>query len=135
MKNFDEELAERDSLDARTFQLHGQQFIRRVAVRPERLFDYQPRLAEAKSSRETFEIVDEYMLLLIEDADDAHNRYRALRADDENALSSRSLLTVLGWLFDEFTSVPTAARSSSGNGRATTGSGSTGKSSSTAAAA
>lgn len=132
MKNFDEELAERDSLEARTFQLHGQEFVRRVAIRPERLFDYHPRIAASQGGAETFAVIDEYMLLMIEDADGAHDRYRELRADDDNAVTSRTLFTVVGWLFQEFTSVPTSAPSTSGNGREPTGSGSTGKSSSTA---
>lgn len=130
MKDFDAEWAERDSLEARTFKFRGEQFVRKIAVAPERYFGYDERLAAAAGEVAQLAVLEDQILMCVEDEADAHERFRALRKAEDTLVGVPELTALLDWLNDELARRPTKAPSSSGNGRARTGTPSTGRSSS-----
>lgn len=137
MKDFDAEWAVRDSLEERTFKFRGEEFVRKVAVAPERYFGYDERLSEAKTTGgdvAQLAVIEAQLLMCIEDTDDAHDRFRALREAEDTQVGIPEMTALLDWLNDELARRPTSAPSSSGNGRARTGTPSTARPSSTVAA-
>lgn len=131
-KNFDEEWAERDSEENRTFTLRGETFTRKIAIRPEWWMGYDKRLGDSKTEAQVLAVLDGQILESI--SEDQHERYRALRAQDPPVLGLPEITMVIAWLDRELAQRPTQAPGSSGNGRAKSGASSTAKSDSTAAA-
>lgn len=122
MKNFDSDWEEREAEDNRTFQIRGETFVRRVSVRPEVLFSFE--IPAGTEDAEALRLNDARILSFIEDRDDAHARYVALRAQDENPLGLRELRELSQWLLAEITGRPTEAPSASPSGRDQSGTGS-----------
>lgn len=133
MKDFDSEWAERDSLDARTFRFRGEEFVRKIAVAPERYFGYDERLAAATGDIAQLAVLEQQILMCIEDAEGAHDRFRMIRHAEDTQVGIPELTALLDWLNEELAKRPTKAPVSSGNGRARTGAPSTDRSSSTVA--
>ncbi len=133
MKDFDAEWAGRDSEENRRFKVRGEEFVRRVTVRPEVLFPTDDADA-VRDDAGAYARVDAQILAMIEDTDDGHARYRALREREHETLGYRDIRDLKEWLLYEFTGLPTFAPSSSGNGRGSSGTGSTARSSSRVAA-
>ena len=131
MKDFDKDWEARESDDARVFQVRGETFYRRKAVRLETLFQTEPQPLE--SDADAAAVLDRQILMYIEDRDGAHDRYRALREREEDGLGYRHLQDLKRWLIEEETGLPTTAPSASRNGREQSGAASTGRSSSRAA--
>lgn len=133
MHDFDLERQERYTAD-REFKLGGEIFIRKPAVRPEVMIAYEDMSMEA-SAAESLAVVDKTILSFIEDTNDAHARYQALRERDEDPVSIRDLNQLVVWLISESTKRPTSALLLSEPGRAPTGTNSTATSSTEPAAA
>ena len=108
----------------REFTLGGETFVRKPAVRPEVMIAYEDMTVE-HSAAESLKVIDTLILAFLEDVDDAHDRYRALRARDDDAVNVRDLNEVIRWLIMESTKRPTSALSLSTGGRAENGTPST----------
>jgi hypothetical protein len=136
VKNFDQDWKSRRSVEERTFQMCGEAFVLKVAVRPE-LFDEMEDLKEGGDIADTFGVIDNQFLSMIEDGDEgeeAEKRYRALRAQPD-ALGVRDLREVLDWMVEAHTGRPPTSQPASPATPGRTGSRSTGVSSSRALAA
>lgn len=131
MRNFDSDWAQRKSVEARTFQVGGETFVLRAAVPPE-VFDGMDDPQDGASIADSFKIIDDQFLIMIEDEDgEAEKRYRALRARPDG-LGIRDLREVIDWMLEEATGRPPTSQSDSPPGRSRTGKRSTGGSSSRA---
>ncbi len=135
--NFDEAREERRARP-NTFQIGGEVFTFRRGLRPEEfselIQEYADSLDNAKlKGLERTAIVDRTIIRFLEVEEDGE-RWAALRQRDEDAITAGDMQKVLLWLIEEQTERPTTAPSSSGNGGATTGKRSTGRSSSRRAA-
>ena len=108
VKNFDEMLAK-----DREFQVGGETFHWRD-VRPEVLEAFEP--AEVQGS--VWKIYDDQILLFL--APDEHDRWRAVRAQDEKAVSIKQIQAILQWLVEEQTGLPTEPPAQSAPGRGAT---------------
>ena len=120
-KNFDQErLQAIEEMGDRTFELGGETFTRRATIRPETANQYAALLQdflEDLPAAETLKRTDETILILIET--EGHERWRALREREDDAIDNRTIAKVLNWLVAEMAGRPTEAPKSSGNGRAT----------------
>lgn len=134
--NFDEErLAAIEKMGDRTFELGGETFTRRATIRPETANHYSVLLQDFLNempAEESLKRTDETILVLIES--EGHDRWRALREREDDAIDNRTLAKVLNWLVAEMAGRPTEAPEPSGNGRAQKETRSKDKSSSTVAA-
>lgn len=136
MKNFDQEWEGRRSVESRTFQIGGEKFVLKVAVRPE-LFDEMEDVADDADITKTFGIIDDQFLSMIEDGEEgeeAEQRYRALRAQPE-AIGVRDIREVIDWMVEQHTGRPPTSQPDSQRTRARTGTRSTAGSSSRGLAA
>lgn len=136
MKNFDQDWESRRTVEARTFQICGEQFVLKTAVRPE-LFDEMEDVGADADIAKTFAIIDDQFLSMIEDGgegEEAEVRYRALRAQAE-AVGVRDLREVIDWMVEQHTGRPPTLQPASQPSRGRTASRSTGGSSSRALAA
>jgi hypothetical protein len=132
-KNFDEERRTKiDALGDRTFEVGGEKFTRRATLRPDSVLKYAALLAGELSPEESLKRSDEGNLTLIEA--EGHERWRAIREREEDAIDNETINGVLNWLIAEAVGRPTEAPVSSGNGRDKSGTPSKGKSSSAVAA-
>jgi hypothetical protein len=127
-RNFDEKRAARAAQD-RDFTIGGESFRVRASVRPEALAAYDD-LDPAAPVREVLKIVDELLLAMIEDTEDGHARYRALRERDEDAVSVEDLQELAKWVIEVQTGRPTESPGGLPAGPVRTGTISTGVSSS-----
>jgi hypothetical protein len=135
-KNFDEARAQRaeQSRDERQFTLGGESFHAKATVRPEVLTAFDG-ITEQTPLPETLAIADDTVLAMIEDDPDengvgGHERYRRLRARDEDPVGAADLLDLCEWLVGVATGRPTSPPSASSNGPGGTGTSSTAASSS-----
>lgn len=111
-KNFDEARQARAEAD-RSFVIGGETFVRKVGVRPEVIAAYDAIDAEGSPS-ETLNSIDSVILDMVEDTDDAHKRYRALRERAEDPITLADLTDLVAWLIEEETGrTPTRQPSSS----------------------
>lgn len=132
MKDFDEARKERAERD-RSFKIGGETFVMKTGVRPEVLASYE-EIDTDKPALEVIGLVDEVILGMMENGDGSHERYRDLRARENDPLSLEDLRDVVQWLIEEQTGrVPTQPLSPSGPGPERTRTRSTGGSSSKAA--
>ncbi len=135
--NFDEAREERRSRP-NTFQIGGEVFTFRVGLRPEAFSDLIQEYADSLENPqlkglERTAIVDRTIVSFLEGEDEG-DRWYAVRAIEEDAITAGDMQKVLLWLIEQQTDLPTTAPSSSGNGGATTGARSTARSSSRRAA-
>lgn len=129
-KNFDTgRLARRKSEDDRTFQLGGETFVIRPGIRPEALAPYDD-IGTETTTAQVLEIVDDLMETLISPDDGAHERYRAVRANEVDPIELPDLLDVVQWAVEVYTDRPTGRPSVSEAGSTSTGTNSTDDSSS-----
>jgi hypothetical protein len=111
-KNFDQEWESRRAVENRTFVICGETFVLKKAIRPE-LFDQMQDTPEGGDIADTFAVIDDQFLSMIEDGEegqDAAQRYRALRAQPD-ALGVRDLREVIDWMVEEATGRPPTSQS------------------------
>jgi hypothetical protein len=84
---------------------------------------------------QSLEVMDDMILTFLDPAEDAHERYRALRSRDEDAVPIAELEQVSRWLVAACSGRPTGPPSPSSPGRGRNGTTSTDASSARAAAA
>jgi hypothetical protein len=119
-KNFDEARAARAAED-RSFTIGGESFVRKVGVRPEVLADYE-NVDAAGSATDTLVEIDKIVLEMVEDVDDGHSRYRALRARTDDPITLLDMTDLVQWLIEEQTGRrPTPPPSPSSRSRGGTG--------------
>lgn len=107
MKNFDTERQAREiPAEERTFVLGGETFIGRSSVRPEALTKWDG-IGDDMPVTEVLKATDDTILALIEDTDNAHERYRALRQKEDDPLTIPDLVAVGTWLVEVQTGRPT----------------------------
>jgi hypothetical protein len=142
------------SVEDRTFTIVGQSFVARASVKPETLTRYE-NMSSSDPSQSTMNTIDELILAMVEPGDGEwvydpryadeeragteeppkvgpdHARYLELRKVEEgnDVLSIGDLRDITEWLVERQTGRPTGQRSDSSRGRATTGAGSTERSS------
>lgn len=132
MKNFDQDWQERKSAEARTFQVGGQVFVMKKAVKPE-LLKIREDMTEDAPVEEAMAALDDLFLSMIESGEDAEARYRALREDPEG-LSIGDMNEVIDWLIQRQTGRPPTQPSGSSPSRGRAGTRSTAGSSRPASA-
>lgn len=128
--NFDEERAKRKALP-NTFTLAGETFTFKRGLRPETFEEYVKEYAEMGSDDpKSLEIVDRTITNFL-DGDAEAERWKDVRAQEDDAITAGDMRKVLIWLIEEQAdNRPTEASSLSGNGDAPTGTRSTESSSS-----
>ena len=120
MHNFDVARLGRKQAD-RMFVICGQQFTAKAGVRPEVLAIFE-RVTEADTTQGTIDALDEFILAMIEDTNDAHTRWRQLRANEDDVLDLRDIRELSNWLIGAVTGVdPTSVPSGSQPGAAPAG--------------
>jgi hypothetical protein len=125
VKNFDTERKAREiPVEERTFVLGGETFIGRSSVRPEALTKWDG-ITEDMSVGDVLQATDDTILALIEDTDDAHARYLALRQKEEDPLTVPDLVAVGTWLVEVQTGRPTEPPTGSTDSPSTPGTTST----------
>jgi hypothetical protein len=130
MKNFDTDRKSREiPAEERAFTLGGESFIARSTVRPEALTKWDA-IAEDMSVTDILTATDETILALIEDTDNGHERYRALRQREEDPLGVNDLVEVGKWLVEVQTGRPIEPPSDSTDSPPSPGTNSTEESSS-----
>lgn len=110
MKNFDEMLSQ-----DRDFTVAGETFQWRN-VRPEVLTSFES--AGEGDADATWRLMDDQILLFLHKND--HERWRELRAREENPVTIAQLNAILVWLMEEQTGRPTVPSSPSDPGRGRT---------------
>jgi hypothetical protein len=122
MKNFDEQRSERLSRaeDERTFVIGGEPFLVRAAVRPEATEPWED-IEPGLSHGETLANCDQTILNLIEPAGDAHERWRNLRAREDDPVTLQDMLELIPWMIGTAAGRPTEPPESSSDGRGSTG--------------
>ena len=130
MKNFDSDRKSREiPVEERTFVLGGETFIGRSTVRPEALTQWDGIDADMGVT-DILEATDATILALIENTDDGHARYLALRKRDDDPIGVNDLVEVGKWLVEVQTGRPTEQPSVSTDSQPTSGTPSTEESSS-----
>ncbi len=106
-KNFDiGRKARAKTEEDRTFILGGETFVAKDGVHPSALAAYD-RITEAAGVMETLSTVDDLILAMVEDRDNAHARYRVVRDNTEDVVSVEDLLELVKWLVELQTGRPT----------------------------
>lgn len=112
MKNFDEMLA-----TDREFTVGGETFHWRD-VRPEVLTSFEPSENGKDDDNAAWRLMDDQILLFL--AKDEADKWRELRARDDNPVTIAQLNAILLWLMEEQTGRPTVQPSPSDSGRGQT---------------
>lgn len=116
MRDFDKERQVRNERN-RQFKIGGETFTAKSGVRPEVLAAYEDISTDDTTAVQILAVIDEIVLGLIENTDDAHARYQTLRARDEDPVTLEDLQEVVQWLIQEQTGrTPTRQPSPSGDG-------------------
>lgn len=125
MKNFDTERKARSiPVEERTFTLGGDTFIARDSVRPEALTKWDGIDGNMEIG-DVLEATDATIIALIEDTDNGHERYLALRAREDDPLTVPDLVAVGTWLVEVQTGRPTESPTGSTDSPSTPGTKST----------
>lgn len=123
MRNFDEERAERYSRDT-TFKIGGETFKFRIGMRPELYAEitreYRESLGQVTPALEAIRIADHTIEGFLVDEEEI-NRWRALREREDDPITQWDMGQVIVFMLGEQMGRPTAAPSSTGNGRSETG--------------
>ncbi len=107
VKNFDEaRRAKHKAEGERTFVLGDETFVLRPAIHPSILERYDD-LDNDTPVKETMEIVDDLIVALIEPRDGAEDRYRAVRANQDDPISVEDLQDLIRWMMEIQTGRPT----------------------------
>lgn len=133
MRNFDEERRGRQkSGPDRTFNLGGETFMVKAAVKPEALggFDRLQALGDNPDIADAMALIDEIILKLLVDPREAEPRYRAVRDNEDDPIDSETLKNLMEWAVEIATGTPIQRPSVSTPSQAQTGNGSTADSSS-----
>ena len=133
MRNFDEERVGRQKPAAeRTFQLGGETFMVKAAVKPESLsgFDELQALGDDPAITDAMAKIDDIILALLVNPREAEPRYRAVRDNEEDAIDAETLRNLMEWAVEIATGTPIQRPSVSTPSPAQTGNGSTADSSS-----
>ena len=128
MKNFDtdrEQRAERD----RGFQIGGETFTTKTAVRPEAMTAYEALDDDAPVS-EMLKVIDQTILAFVEE--NGHERWRKLREREDDPVTLADMNALINWLVEDQTGRPTQQPAPSSGGLGSSGTPSTGVSSSRA---
>ena len=112
MKNFDEMLP-----TDRELTVGGEQFHWRD-VRPEVLTSFEPSVNGDSDENAAWRLMDDQILLFL--AQDEHDKWRALRAREDNSVMIQQLNAILLWLMEQQTGRPTVTPSPSAPGRGRT---------------
>jgi hypothetical protein len=130
VKDFDTDRKARSiPVEDRTFILGGETFIGRESVRPEALTKWDG-ITDEMAVGEVLQATDDTILALIEDTDDGHARYLALRQREDDPISVPDLVEVGTWLVEVQTGRPTEPPTASTDSPSTPGTTSTGEHSS-----
>jgi hypothetical protein len=102
VKNFDDHRKKKDEATRaeREFQLGGEQFTAKARVRPEAFMEWDSMDMEETPASEILVMADRTILSLIEKKDGAHDRYRAVRENEEDPLSLEDLTDLIQWLVE-----------------------------------
>jgi hypothetical protein len=102
VKDFDDHRKKKDEATRaeRVFQLGGEQFTARARVRPEAFMEWDSMDMEKTPASEILVMADRTILSLIEKKDGAHDRYRAVRANEEDPISLEDLTDLIQWLVE-----------------------------------
>lgn len=121
MKDFDVARAKRKrSEEERTFKIAGETFVLKNGVRPEALAGFD-EINENSPIADSMGAWDTLFLEMVEDSDDAHERYRQIRSDSVDPLTIEDLEDMVGWMMEQVTGRPTGSPSGSTAGREETG--------------
>lgn len=118
MQDFDVERSERTAVD-RTFKIGGEVFVMKAAVRPETMIGYEA-INEDTQPEDVLRIIDDLIVSFIEGGEDAAQRYRDVRAREDDAVSMRDLNALTDWMIGRQTGRPPTPPSSSMGGAETT---------------
>lgn len=140
-KNFDDHRQKKAEATRaqREFVLGGEPFTARASVRPEAFMEWDSLDMENTPPAVILQTADNTILTMIEKKDDAHNRYRAVREREDDAISLDDLVELIQWLVEfqsgtkedgETPSRPTEPSSASATSQGETGTPSTPDSSS-----
>jgi hypothetical protein len=120
VKNFDiGREARKKTEDQRSFTIGGETFVAKDGVHPSALAAYDA-ITESSGVAQTLATVDDLILAMIEDKDNAHERYRIVRANETDIISVEDLLELVRWLVELQTGRPTGQPGDSSPGAAST---------------
>jgi len=131
VKDFDVLRKQREAQD-RMFQIGGETFVRRASVRPEAVEPWESVGSNPDiTSGDVIARMDETVINLIEPGPkgEAHKRWKALRAREDDAVNLGDMIDVITWLVEEQSARPTQSPGSFSGEPDTTGTPSTGASS------
>jgi hypothetical protein len=113
VRDFDDERAQRAARD-RSFRIHGELFYVKPGVRPEVLVPYEDMSTET-SATDALSTIDALVLGFIshDDPPGACDRWRAIRADEEDPLTMEDLTSLVEFLIETATGRPPTRASSS----------------------
>lgn len=117
VKDFDEARREREERD-RSFTIGGEEFIRRVAVAPERILTWNKATAGdiTPTEEEWLALYDETILAMIEPGQE--EKWAKVRDPElPNPLTTGDLTALVRWLFESMVDRPTGQSSDSSPGR------------------
>jgi hypothetical protein len=102
VKNFDDHRKKKDEATRteREFLLGGERFTAAARVRPEAFMEWDSIDMENTPAAEILANADKTILSLIEKKDGAHDRYRAVRENEEDPLSLEDLTDLIQWLVE-----------------------------------
>lgn len=133
VKNFDELRATRVERD-RKFQIGGETFTRRPAVRPEALakWEHIGKHGSEMTSEEVLADMDETICNLIEPGASSrdHKRWHKLRERDDDPITGDDMISLITWIVEDMTDRPTVPSGTSSDEPERTGASSTDDSSS-----
>ena len=122
--DFDQERrASLEELGDPSFTIGGETFRRRLTLRPESRLALAGLFEGDLSPEASLAAGDNAILALIES--EGHERWRELRAREDDALTNADITKVLSWLLSEASGRPTEAPGPSSAGRSKNGTGST----------
>jgi hypothetical protein len=113
-RNFDEARQARKDKD-RQFTIGGEFFFMKPGVKPEVFAGYDDITPETTATQ-TLEMIDGIILDMVEPHNDAHARWHALRAKEDDPITLADMTSVVDWLIAEQTGRPTQQPSPSGPG-------------------
>jgi hypothetical protein len=105
------------------FQIGGETFHMKT-VRPEVLASWEDAPIP-ENSADALKVLDERLLIFLDNGNGQHERWKALREREDNALSMGQLRAVLEWMVEVQSTLPTEPPSPSARGRGKTATSST----------
>jgi hypothetical protein len=110
---------EQQSRDERAMILGGETFYAKASVKPEVLTQFSD-INDDTPMKEVLRITDDTILALLENVDHTEERYRAVRASEDDIVTLADLLEVAKWLVEVQTGRPTELPSASSGSPETT---------------